>query len=876
MGLGKRLKEPDFSPVCRMFKKVKPASAKSKAPRRDPLKTGRPGRSGLTQLMVFLNGLILTVTAFVTLSVFITQMRVEDVKTLVAQIRNTMESGAVQMAHAMDAAGRVIDMVESGSDQEIGMLVPARDQFEKLAWFERQADGSWAGHHMYNGGLAIPGEVLDTVNPKTPLTVRSDIAIEPIQVGDEAGMLSSRPLVILRPILQDGKVKRIVAATALPGAAMKKAGILNNESIQRLIIRDGMSGQRVLQLDRRNTDAPQTEPLIPAYITSETWEGKLGDISLEISVDIRENARMAFISKVPFLLLLFGLTLTMIGTLYVRNNHRQSMRLAAMNNMLTSKNVELKAQIDESTRLYGELQRSEREYRGVIDSVSDIIFETDGAGNLLFVNATWERVTGFPIQQSLGRDLFDMLHPAEHDAQRRGFVNLVRNQGSEYRSITRLQTADGKYRAVELAFSMVRTDNMRTTRVVGTITDVEERRRAERALAETEKKFRTIVENAAGGIYQVAPDGRIMSANPAMARILGFASPQELMSGAHDIGKMYTDPRERLRYERDLQAFGFLRNHESTIRRKDGQIIWVSENARAVKDDDGNLIYYEGSVEDITQRKLGEQALKEAKLQSDLANRAKSEFLANMSHELRTPLNAIIGFSEIIHNQAMGPVGQAAYADYAGDINTSGKRLLSVINDILDISRIEAGERTLNETLFNMQRTAATCVSLLSSKAEGGRVQIINNLHEDMPKIIGEELAFKQVLMNLISNAIKFTPPDGRVTIDCDYQGPGNDLRVTITDTGIGMDEKEIDKALSPFGQVESAFSRSNSGTGLGLTLVDALIRMHDGKFELFSRKGVGTTATIVIPAKRVAQAPQPEASKPLPDNVALFKTRDS
>jgi len=857
-----------------MFNKVKPAAAKSKAARKSPARTGR-GRSGLTQLMVFLNGLILTITAFVTLTVFITQMRVEDVKTLTAQIRNTMDASAIEMADAMDAAGRAIDMVEKENEGQLATLVPNRQLFQKLAWFDRGANGEWIAHAMYNGGLKLADEDLNTIDPKAPLSVRSDIAIDPIQVGDKAGIISSRPIVIMRPIFDGATLKRIVAASALPGAGLKEAGILDNDSIQRLVIRDGGTGQRVLQLDRRNTDNPEKKQLMPLHVTSETWVGKLGSAQFEISVDIRENMRMAFISKVPFLLLLFGLTLTMIGTLYVRNNYRQSMRLAAMNNMLTSKNVELKTQVDESTRLYGELQRSEREYRGVIDSVSDIIFETDGAGNLLFVNATWERVTGFPIPHSLGRDLFDMLHPAEHDAQRRGFVNLVRNQGSEYRSITRLMTADGKYRAVELAFSMVRTDNMRSSRVVGTITDVEERRRAERALAETEKKFRTIVENAAGGIYQVAPDGRIMSANPAMARILGFGSPAELISGAHDIGKMYVDPRERLRYERDLQAFGFLRNHESTIRRKDNQIIWVSENARAVKDDDGNLLFYEGSVEDITQRKQGEQALKEAKLQSDLANRAKSEFLANMSHELRTPLNAIIGFSEIIHNQAMGPVGQAAYADYAGDINISGKRLLTVINDILDISRIEAGDRTLNETLFNMHRTTATCVSLLTSKAEAGRVQILNNLHDDMPKIIGEELAFKQILMNIISNAIKFTPPDGRVTIDCDYQGPGNDLRLSITDTGIGMDEKEIEKAVSPFGQVESAFSRSNSGTGLGLTLVDALIKMHDGKFELVSRKGVGTTATIVIPAKRIAQAPQAEANKQLPDNVAMFKARD-
>ena len=859
-----------------MFNKLSSGPAKSKPAKRASAKTKRSGRSGLTQLMVFLNGLILTITAFVTLSVFITQMRAEDVKTLVEQIKNSMDRSTVQLIAALDGAGRAVDMVEPNAvDEELAAIIPNRDMFQNMSWYDRTAEG-WKEHTLYNNGIKVSEDLLNTLSADTQLVYRSDILTDNLQLGDKAMNATARPLVILRAIMTGTDVKRIVAATFLSGSSLNKAGVLSDPSIQRFVIRDGASGQRVLQLDRRDAQTEAKKPLLPLHITEQEWTIQRGNAQFEISVAIQENMRMAFISRVPFLLLLFGLTLTMIGTLYVRNNYRQSMRLAAMNNMLTSKNMELKTQIDESTRLYGELQRSEREYRGVIDSVSDIIFETDGAGNLLFVNATWERVTGFPIQQSLGRDMFDMLHPADHDAQRRGFINMVRSkEGQEYRSITRLRTADGKYRAVELAFSMVRTDNMRSTRVVGTITDVEERRRAERALAETEKKFRTIVENAAGGIYQVSPEGRIMSANPAMARIMGYHNAQEMIREIPDIGKVYADPRERLRYERDLDTYGFVRNHEATIKRRDGQIIWVSESARTVKDDDGNLLFYEGSFEDITQRKMAEQALKDAKLQSDLANRAKSEFLANMSHELRTPLNAIIGFSEIIHNQAMGPVGQAAYADYAGDINDSGKRLLTIINDILDISRLEAGDRTLNETLFNMHRTAGTCVSLMTSKAEAGRILIVNNLHDDMPKIIGEELAFKQMLMNLLSNAIKFTPPDGRVTIECQYEGTGSDMRINITDTGIGMDEKEIEKAISPFGQVESAFSRTNSGTGLGLTLVDALIKLHEGTFELTSRKGAGTTATIVIPARRIAQSPQQNVNQELPSNVTMFKNRD-
>ncbi|MBU6235232.1 MAG: PAS domain-containing sensor histidine kinase [Alphaproteobacteria bacterium] len=841
--------------------------------------TLRLGKSGLTQLMVFLNGLILTITAFITLTVFINQMRGEDVKSLTTQIRHQMENGLGRLASTLEGADRAIELmaVSKGAidTTDFEKLVPQHALFDEIILFEKSGQ-DWKQNTLYKAGSApknhpaLTKDILRGLKGENAYELRTTIGPDELLAETQDTKIQSRPMVMLHPVVADGQIRRVVVGVMRVGTGILLGDITGNTSIQRLVVRDGSTGSRLFLIDRRDPLDDSTKGLFPLHLSLESWSVPAAESSIDVTVEIKENMRMAFISRVPLLLLLFGLSITMIGTLYVRNNYRQSIRLSAMNNALTAKNLELKNQVDESNRLYETMQRSEREYRGVIDSVSDIIFECDAAGNLLFVNATWEKVSGFSIPHSLGRDLFDMLHPADHDPQRMAFTNLVREKGQGYRSIARLQTADGKFRAIELAFSMVRTDNARNARVVGTITDVEERRRAERALAEAEKKYRTIVENAAGGIYQVNNEGRILSANPALARILGYNTPRDVMEGIPDMGKLYTDPRDRLRYERDLENFGFIRNHEATIKRRDGTIIWVSENARAVKDEDGRLVYFEGSIEDITQRKLAEQALKEAKMQSDLANRAKSEFLANMSHELRTPLNAIIGFSEIIQNQAMGAVGNKAYVEYAGDINDSGKRLLTIINDILDISRIEAGDRTLNETLFSFQRTAATCVSLLGAKAEAGRVTVSNNLHADMPKVIGEELAFKQMLMNLLSNAIKFTPPEGRVTVDCDYAGQGHDLRISITDTGIGMDDKEIEKALSPFGQVESAFARNNSGTGLGLTLVDALIKMHNGTFELVSRKGVGTTATLVIPAARVAQAPQTTQG----DNVAAFPVK--
>ena len=401
---------------------------------------------------------------------------------------------------------------------------------------------------------------------------------------------------------------------------------------------------------------------------------------------------------------------------------------------------------------------------------------------------------------------------------------------------------------------MIRHDENKNMRVVGTVTDVEERRRAEQALSEAERKYRTIIENIAGGIYQLSEEGVYLSANPAMAKILGYASPSDLLASVKDVNrKIYKDSRKRMRFLRDVEDFGDTQSIEIEVCKQDGSVIWVTESARAVYDDDGQLIFYEGSMSDITERKEVEMKLREAKVQSDLASRAKSEFLTNMSHELRTPLNAIIGFSEIIKNQAFGPVGGQEYLDYAQDIHDGGKKLLNVINEILDVSRIETGDRTLNEGVVDLKPLAQTCIDLMGPKIEANELIVMNSIPDSFPALIGEELAVKQMVMNLLSNAVKFTPVGGRVTISAEINSSGG-IRLSITDTGVGLDEEEIEKVLSPFGQIENQHSKSSSGTGLGLTLVDALVKLHEGNLELFSQKGIGTTATLIFPPRRVSK----------------------
>jgi signal transduction histidine kinase len=239
-----------------------------------------------------------------------------------------------------------------------------------------------------------------------------------------------------------------------------------------------------------------------------------------------------------------------------------------------------------------------------------------------------------------------------------------------------------------------------------------------------------------------------------------------------------------------------------------------------------------------------------AKQSADNANRAKSEFLASMSHELRTPLNAILGFSEVIKEELFGPVGLAKYVDYAQDVHNSGQHLLDLINDILDISKIDAGKLELREENISVAGLITDSVSLVRERALKSGVGLEILPAADLPMLIADKRLMKQILLNLLSNAIKFTPAGGRVTVKSALDNLGG-LRITVADTGIGMNAADIATAMSPYGQIDSRISRKHQGTGLGLPISRSLAHLHGGEIEIDSKPGKGSHITLVMPPQR-------------------------
>jgi|TARA_Y100000294_G_scaffold177384_1_gene202617 PAS domain S-box-containing protein len=380
-----------------------------------------------------------------------------------------------------------------------------------------------------------------------------------------------------------------------------------------------------------------------------------------------------------------------------------------------------------------------------------------------------------------------------------------------------------------------------------------ELKESEEALRASEKQLRAVTDAMPALITYFDKDFRYLFANKTVEK--WYARPFQDFRGKFvaDVLEKEVADDLKTKFDRAL-ATGKDVGYEKTVTYPDGVSRHVSGTFLPDLDNQGNPQGGFVMVHDITERKQAETQINAMKEEAELANKAKSEFLANMSHELRTPLNAIVGFSEALANEAFGPLGNRKNLESTVSIYEAGVHLTQVIGDILDLSKIEANAMGVEETAVDLARAVSNCTSMISSRAKEAGVRVTSDIVESIPFIRADERHIKQILINLLSNAVKFTPAGGRVSVDVVDKGDGG-ITIGVTDTGIGIDAKDIPKVLEPFGQVAESQKRDHGGTGLGLPICKFLMELHGGSLDIESEIGTGTAITIRFPSERTIQS---------------------
>jgi cell cycle sensor histidine kinase DivJ len=382
------------------------------------------------------------------------------------------------------------------------------------------------------------------------------------------------------------------------------------------------------------------------------------------------------------------------------------------------------------------------------------------------------------------------------------------------------------------------------------IAALERQRATDLAATKGMEMYRLLAEHATDLITLHAPDGRIRFASPAARRLLGLEPG--VLEGRALPSLVDADDVVPLRSAFiDAGCFGQPARAEVRLRRADGSVVWTEVRCRPAGRVDGSPADIVAVTREITERKEQERALIAARDMAEQANRAKSHFLANMSHELRTPLNAIIGFSEVMTHEMFGPLGHMRYLEYAKLVHESGGHLLELINGVLDLSKIEAGKFELHEETFALDDTAERALQFVKLQAERNNVALRTRIMPGAATIFGDRRAIRQILVNLLANAVKFTPTGGTVWLVAARSGGG--IELAVADSGVGIPKSDLLRLGEAFAQGRAA--RVQEGTGLGLALVKALAALHGGEMRIESVQGEGTSVRVRLPRAALTES---------------------
>ena len=499
---------------------------------------------------------------------------------------------------------------------------------------------------------------------------------------------------------------------------------------------------------------------------------------------------------------------------------------------------------------------AQQRYRAIIDGSHGGMWEIDTTANSAFVSRSLAKLVGLPDNdQTLTLSQFVGLFQEDDREKLFSVIRRAHMVGDFH--------IDVKVARLPISLSCrghasVRgTDNARV--VIGMAVDVTEQRGAQIRLQAAEDRLNDALRSMSDSFAIWDPMNRLVTWNSQFEDFFGFQKNQ-LQSGLENATIEYHSQQhidevvrhgDNSTYDILLKDGRWIRYHETLT--TGGSRVCTGTDITEIRTREQQLEVNQQALEKTiavlreSQTRIFElaESYEQEKIRAEEANQSKSDFLANMSHELRTPLNAINGFSDIMKKELFGPLGDPRYKEYVNDILFSGQHLLSLINDILDMSKIEAGKMSLNTEVMQMTDMVQQVIRIVRGRAEDNRLKLIYE-PEDLPEIEADTRYVKQVLLNLLTNAIKFTPEGGKVSVDTTYNSAG--LIIKITDSGIGIAKEDINRLAKPFEQIESEHSRQHEGTGLGLALSKAMVELHGGNFLIESEVNQGTTVTFTLP----------------------------
>ncbi len=558
---------------------------------------------------------------------------------------------------------------------------------------------------------------------------------------------------------------------------------------------------------------------------------------------------------------------------FVTNSEADSLMLiGSYIGILAVTNMLLAAAAAERRAAERAVSESEKRFRAVVEDQTDLICRFKPDGLLTFVNEAFCRFHGKRTDELIGTNFFQTL--SEEDAAiPLSYINSLPGDEPVVSFDHRLHSPDRQVVWHQYRVRRLFGEQGDTREFQAVIQDITKRKQSEQISRASEEKYRSLIDNIPDVVWTANLNRDLIYISGNAEKVLGYSS-EELLKGGRQLWLDRIHPEDAARVGEAYRGLFAKREKfdvEYRICRKDGEWIWLYDRALATRMREGAMCA-DGIFLDITERRQAEAAIQHAKDAAESANLAKSQFLANMSHELRTPLNAIIGFSEILADRTFGDLNDRQLK-YSNNILNSGRHLLQLINDILDLAKVEAGRAELMSHTFNVTKALSEVQTIVKTLANKKHISLEFETAADLPSLFADEAKFKQIMYNLLSNAIKFTPDGGKVFVAAAVQTAAGDgsspagefLRVAVSDTGVGIKVNDQARIFKEFEQVDSSYGRQQQGTGLGLALTKKLVEMHGGRIWVESEgvEGKGSTFTFLIPVPKAEAGPTQLTDKP-------------